>query len=84
MVLDGDDVTAWKSFRNLTDVHILEAGQLNAYDVLVSDVVVFTRSTLPVGRRRGAGPPEGGTVDRRTPGPAAAAPTEPTTRCHGG
>src|SRR6478735_8116473 len=47
VVLDGTDTAAWKSFRNLTDVHLLEAGQLNAYDVLVSDVVVFTRSTLP-------------------------------------
>jgi len=47
LVLDAGDTTSWKSFRNLTDVHILEAGQLNAYDVLVSDVVVFTRSTLP-------------------------------------
>ena len=47
LVLQADDTTAWKSFRNLTDVHIIEAGQLNAYDVLVSDVVVFTRSTLP-------------------------------------
>ena len=47
VVLDDDDTTAWKSFRNLTDVHIIEAGELNAYDVLVSDFVVFTHSTLP-------------------------------------
>jgi large subunit ribosomal protein L4 len=47
LVLKGDDVVTWKSFRNLTDVHIIEAGQLNAYDVLVSDYVVFSRDTLP-------------------------------------
>jgi len=47
LVLQGDDIVTWKSFRNLTDVHIIEAGQLNAYDVLVSDCVVFSRDTLP-------------------------------------
>jgi hypothetical protein len=48
VVLDGDDAVTWKSFRNLPEVHLLEASQLNAYDVLCSDVVVFTRDTLPV------------------------------------
>jgi large subunit ribosomal protein L4 len=47
VVLSRDDVTAWKSFRNLTSVHVLEVGELNTYDVLVSDYVVFTRSTVP-------------------------------------
>ena len=48
VVVDGDDATTWKSFRNLPQVHLLEAGQLNAFDVLVSDYVVFSRDTLPV------------------------------------
>lgn len=47
LVLDRDDVTAWKSFRNLGHVHILETAELNTYDVLVSDYVVFSKSTLP-------------------------------------
>lgn len=47
VVLSRDDVAAWKSFRNLQNVHILEAGHLNTYDVLVNDYVVFTRSTVP-------------------------------------
>jgi large subunit ribosomal protein L4 len=47
VVLSRDDVVAWKSFRNLQNVHILEAGHLNTYDVLVNDYVVFTRSTVP-------------------------------------
>ena len=42
-----DDVAAWKSFRNLQNVHLLEAGHLNTYDVLVNDYVVFTRSDVP-------------------------------------
>jgi large subunit ribosomal protein L4 len=47
VVVSPDDATAIMSFRNLPYVHLLEAGELNAYDVLVSDYVVFTRDTLP-------------------------------------
>jgi len=47
VVLSRDDVVAWKSFRNLQNVHLLEAGHLNTYDVLVNDYVVFTRSNVP-------------------------------------
>ena len=47
VVLGNGDENAWKSFRNLTDVHCLHAGELNTYDVLDSDVVVFTKETLP-------------------------------------
>ncbi|HXH56464.1 50S ribosomal protein L4 [Iamia sp.] len=47
LVLRNDDQAVWKSFRNLTNVHILAAGELNAYDVLVSDWVVFTPGTVP-------------------------------------
>jgi large subunit ribosomal protein L4 len=39
----ANDVTAL-SVRNLTDVHVLYADQLNTYDVLVSDDVVFTKA----------------------------------------
>jgi len=48
LVLDRGDVATWKSFRNLGHVHIIETAELNTYDVLVSDYVVFTKSTLPV------------------------------------
>jgi ribosomal protein L4 len=48
VVVDGEDAIAWKSFRNLTQVHLLEAGQLNAFDILVADYVVFSSGTLPV------------------------------------
>lgn len=47
VVLEPNDVTAWKSFRNLPSVHVLTMGELNTYDVLVSDFVVFTEATLP-------------------------------------
>ena len=35
-----------KSFRNLPRVHTLTVDQLNTYDVLVSDVVVFEQGAL--------------------------------------
>lgn len=47
VVIDPSDTVAAKSFRNLTDVHVIIPGELNTYDVLVSDVVVFTEATLP-------------------------------------
>jgi large subunit ribosomal protein L4 len=47
VVLTRDDEATWKSLRNLQDVHVLSTGELNAYDVLVSDWVVFTEASLP-------------------------------------
>ncbi|MDH3706666.1 MAG: 50S ribosomal protein L4 [Acidimicrobiia bacterium] len=47
VVADRADTNTWKSFANLGAVHVLSPGELNAYDVLVSDVVVFTTDTLP-------------------------------------
>jgi len=46
VVLDRDDTTGWMSLRNLPGVHVIAADQLNAYDVVVSDVVVFTQTAL--------------------------------------
>jgi large subunit ribosomal protein L4 len=50
VVLTRDDEAVWKSLRNLPEVHVLTTGELNAYDVLVSDWVVFTEDSLPAGR----------------------------------
>jgi large subunit ribosomal protein L4 len=47
LVLGDEDVAVWKSFRNLDDVHCMFARELNAYDVLVADYIVFTQETLP-------------------------------------
>jgi large subunit ribosomal protein L4 len=49
MVVAANDDTAVRSFRNLSSVQLVEAGELNAYDVLCSDWLVFTRETLPGG-----------------------------------
>ena len=42
-------------FRNLPNVHCLHQGELNTYDVLDSDVVVFTEATLPSADPAGSG-----------------------------
>jgi large subunit ribosomal protein L4 len=47
VVLGSDDVNAARSFRNIPSVQIIEARELNAYDVLVNDVVIFTKANLP-------------------------------------
>ncbi|MFX5562937.1 50S ribosomal protein L4, partial [Acinetobacter baumannii] len=44
VVIDRDDELTIKSVRNLAYVHVLPFGQLNAYDVLVSDDIVFTKA----------------------------------------
>ncbi|WP_088289634.1 50S ribosomal protein L4 [Kineosporia sp. A_224] len=46
VVVERDDNVAWKSLRNLEQVHAIVADQLNTYDVLVSDDVVFTAGAL--------------------------------------
>jgi large subunit ribosomal protein L4 len=43
VVLQRNDEVSWKSLRNVPTVHLLEVGQLNTYDVLVNDVIVFTQ-----------------------------------------
>lgn len=46
VVLDREEDVAWLSLRNVPTVHALAVDQLNAYDVLVSDDVVFTTAAL--------------------------------------
>jgi len=46
VVAERTDELTWKSLRNVAAVHLLEPGQLNTYDVLVSDDVVFIEGAL--------------------------------------
>ena len=43
VVLERDDAITWLSLRNVPSVHLLAVDQLNTYDVLLSDDVVFTK-----------------------------------------
>lgn len=56
IVLGDDEVEAAKSFRNLPEVQTIAARELNAYDILCSDWVVFSQATLP-----GSAPPSSAT-----------------------
>jgi len=42
----ADDIVSAVSLRNVPSIHWLEVGQLNTYDVLISDDVVFTKAAL--------------------------------------
>jgi large subunit ribosomal protein L4 len=76
----GDEVT-WLSLRNVDTIHLIAADQLNTYDVLVSDDVVFTRSAYDAfvaGKVDGA--PEGasdGATEQPAEGTADPVPAEP-------
>ena len=55
LVLDRGEIATWKSFRNLgSRVRISLPDELSAYDVLVSDWLVFSQATLDafLARRR--------------------------------
>ena len=47
IVTDLQDENTEKSFRNLSNVNVLSSDQLNVFDILVSDSIVFTKSNLP-------------------------------------
>src|SRR5262245_37931505 len=73
VVVGSDDIVVGKSFRNLPDVHVLEAGELNAYDILCSDYIVFTSDTLPGSDEPGTAPVEKKAPAKKAPAKKAAA-----------
>jgi len=50
VVVERGDLVAVQSFRNLANVKTIDAGEINAYDVLDSDWVLFTDATLPTAK----------------------------------
>lgn len=46
VVLDRNDDVSYLSLRNIQDVHVIPADQLNAYDVLKAEKIVFTSAAL--------------------------------------
>ena len=88
VVVERDDVVAQRSFANLPEAQVLLASELNCYDVLRSDWVLFTDATVPGGATEVAGPASPATGDERTAapdedgpaddGPADDGPEEPT------
>ena len=72
VVAERSDEISWKSLRNAHTVHILSPGQLNTYDVLISDDVVFTEQALQAFL---APNPKGRAVKARATSSEAAAPS---------
>jgi len=54
IVTTHDDEITWKSLRNVPAVHLLAEDQLNTYDVLDSDYLVFTQAALDAFVERGS------------------------------
>jgi large subunit ribosomal protein L4 len=70
LVLGNLHEPTWRSFRNLPAVHMLTVDQLNTYDVLCSDVVVFGEEALElIGTGKRSGPPETTSVPAGVPEP---------------
>jgi large subunit ribosomal protein L4 len=57
VVLDRDDEVAARSFRNIPEVQTIVVDELNAYDILINDWLVFSRATLPGEVNELAAPP---------------------------
>ena len=55
IVLERTDELTWKSLRNVGGVHLLVEDQLNTYDVLCADDVVFTEGALQTYVNRATG-----------------------------
>ncbi len=75
VVLSRGDEEAYKSFRNLPRVQLLIDSELNAYDVLCNDWIVFTNDTLPCAAER-SGAPEQPPAASASAAPSAASSTE--------
>ena len=50
LVVDTNDINTIRSFLNVQSVQLIEAAELNAYDVLCNDWVVFSKNTVPGGK----------------------------------
>jgi len=73
VVLGEEDGYADRSFGNLPEVQTLVAGELNAYDILVNDWVVFTDATLPGETEEFGSAPAAGSGSGSVPGSVATA-----------
>jgi large subunit ribosomal protein L4 len=48
VVIDRTDEVSWRSLRNASNIHLIAPDQLNTYDVLVADDIVFTQAAYDV------------------------------------
>ncbi len=80
VVLERSDAVTWLSLRNAQEVHIVAVDQLNTYDVLSADDVVFTKgaydafvdgTAVPERKADGVKPPAEDAVEAKAEKPAA-------------
>ena len=78
VVVDRDDATSALSFRNLPEVQLIQPGELNAYDVLCNDWIVFTSANVVVNHEEQvvADAPDGGARPGPGRGPRVTRPTD--------
>jgi large subunit ribosomal protein L4 len=62
VVIDRDDAATALSFRNLPEVQLIAPGELNAYDVLCNEWIVFTKANMPTTEPQVADPEHGEAV----------------------
>jgi large subunit ribosomal protein L4 len=75
IVLEREDDVSFKSVRNLPNVHVLFSDQLNAYDAVVSDDIVFTKAAFNAFVASKTG--ETATAEKATPAKAETAEKAP-------
>jgi len=63
VVVGRDDAAAALSFRNLPKAQVIAPGELNAYDVLCNEWIIFTKDVLPVNMPVSRTPAEGSASD---------------------
>ena len=68
VVLGDEDGYADRSFANLPEIQTIMAGELNSYDILVNDWLVFTDETLPVAATAPVGGTEPATAEEEGSG----------------
>jgi large subunit ribosomal protein L4 len=79
VVVTREQEAVAKSFRNLTGIHVIEFGELNAYDVLCNDWIVFSQESLPaaLGTAEARPLPAKKAAAKKAAAPKAAAEPEP-------
>ena len=81
VVAEAEDELTWKSLRNAPGVRLLATGQLNTYDVLASEHIVFTEAALSAFTGQPAPGQHGRRRRPRSGGPASPRPTAEAAAC---
>jgi large subunit ribosomal protein L4 len=80
VVVGRDNASAALSFRNIPEVQLISPGELNAYDVLCNDWIVFTEDTLPMSATGDNAPTTDAAKAPAKKAPAKKAAPKPATR----